>query len=66
MAKERIQLMTIDDIIQIIRKDPDLRYAVATAKHSQACDDGYSFVGGPQADAALYTIARYLIDIKNK
>lgn len=51
--RERIKAM-------LRKPDPKLRYEVAMAKHSQACDDGYSLVGGPAAEAAMFAIASHL------
>ena len=42
------------------RPDPDFRHTVAMAKHSRACDGGYSIVGGPAAEAAMFAIADVL------
>lgn len=43
------------------RPDPDFRHAVTMAKHSRAYDGGYSIVGGPAAEAAMYAIADVLV-----
>lgn len=32
------------------------REIIALARHSQACDGGYSIVGGPAADAVLHAL----------
>ena len=53
--RERIKAM-------LRKPNPRLRHAVAMAKHSQACDDGYSLVGGPAAEAAMFALAAHLSD----